>query len=181
MKLFFLFCSFVFLLSCGGGSSSGTASSASVEGLDYSGTYDFAGVQCFSNTTNAATASAAISSGSASFTISGNNYSSTANYGGCTITITRRVVFNADYSFSFTNNLVTSATGGSCSLSVSLSNTPANSVNPKMLTSGYTTGQTFSTTNGAYIRGTTSHALGIYSVFQSSDPTDLCYIVYAKR
>ncbi len=172
----------IFLVSCQPGGSD-SSSNSTVTGLDYSGTYNFAGVDCFYPNTSQLTQTAVVVAGtSSSLTISGNSTTSNSWYNSCNSVSTTTAVFNADYTLTMTNRKMTSVNfgSGSCTSGIQLSNTPTNAITPKILTYTVSTNDVIPDINSAYIRNTTNGNLGFLSTFTTAVNTDICYLIYTK-
>ncbi len=175
--LFILFC-VVLNISCSGGSSGSSSGSPSIEGTDYSGTYNFNNIQCYNTALTTLTNATTISGGfSDTLTVSGNSYSGVAIAGSCTINYSGKIVVNSS-GLSLSNRVVTSATSGSCTQTLNLNGT---TITPTSVVSTYTTNQSHSSvSNTPYIWNASTKAFGLLSNF--SDGTGgHCFLVYIKQ
>lgn len=179
-------------MSCSGGggsNNSNPAGGSSIEGLNLSGTWRFAGVECYDLNTQALTAYGSPSGGSSVSTevISGNNLSSEdLGSGSCKVTMSRRIVANLQSGTATggygtgTFGATTAATspGASCSLSVTFNMAQGN-INPLTLNSTYTQGQNIPQQSFEFLINTSY--LAITSLIQVvGRPADVCFLVYQK-
>lgn len=165
-----------------GGSDSPAAAPATIVGFDYSGTYITSRVECYNPGLTAVTTYANISAGQSTIVISKNSQATTAASGACTAQINGSVEFMPNGVLNLRSRTVTSATGGACTVTTTLSPAPANTVSPASLPNSYTNGQVFNAITGAYVRNATTGDIAILSTFtNSSSGTDPCYTILVKQ
>lgn len=154
------------------------------------GTFTLAQVECYS-ASGAVTKVGAIPAGTSEFTIIGNQYTSTVSDSDCTAEISGEIEFgrNSETAFyTIENAAVDSATGGSCNVSYSISESgsggPLN-INPVSAT--YTVGSLGLVSN-AYVYGESDvidaevFAIEVQGLTTTgSTPADTCYTVYVKQ
>lgn len=166
----------------GGGSTTNNNQSAAVTGLDYSGTYKLNGVACYNRDLKTLTTSAAVSGSNETITISGNSYSSNTISGNCNSASQGTIKFVDSSTLNLTSIKTTSATGGSCTLSLNLSQAPANTIIPTGLSQTVTANETKADVVGAsYIRNDSNGMIGLLSTFRNSaNSEDICLMIYAR-
>lgn len=149
-----------------------------VSGNDYSGTYALSGVECYNSALSALTNVATVTNGfSESVVISGNSLTATDTQGACTVVFTGDIVFSSS-TLSLTNRKVASATGGACSLTLTLS---AGAITPNSSTTAYNPSSALtSLTNALYIRSETTGAVWLPSV-HTDGAGGYCFLKYIKQ
>lgn len=155
-----------------------------------SGTFVLTQVECYSSL-GSVTKVGAIPAGTSEFTIIGNQYMSTVSDNDCTAEISGEIEFgrNSDTAFYVIENAsVDNATGGSCNVSYSISESgsggPLN-INPVSTT--YSVGSLGLVSN-AYVYGASDvidaevFAIEIQGLTTTgSSPADTCFTVYVKQ
>lgn len=177
------YASMIFALFCCGCSGGGGSSPAanSVQGTDLSGVYSLAGVGCYNlNSPGAATHSAAFSDAHETITIAGNSYTSSSTSGGCTITGSAGVVFNSSSNqATFTNWLVNTATGGSCTYNYT---EIGNSITPTSLAVTQSSGQVIGNKTDSYLLTSSPSGIAILTTaFSDGVGSDTCFLVFNKQ
>jgi hypothetical protein len=141
-----------------------------------SGTYMNNNVQCF-NSAGTTLTHATTYSGSYSdiIVVNGNSLTETTTSGACTVVQTGRIVVSGN-ELSLSNGVVTSATGGSCTLTETLN---GSTITPTTQSFTLTTGQAISNaTNVPFF--SSGAAFGILSIFTDGSGGN-CFIVLTKQ
>lgn len=181
----------IFLTACGGGGGSGGGGSGgtTIEGLNLTGTWRFAGVECHDSSFQNITAVGIPSSGSSVGTISiqGNQLTSEdLGSGSCKVVMSRRIVANlldgnANGGYGTGTFGATSASvspTSSCSLSVSF-DMAQGSITPATLNSSYTQSQSVAQQSFEFLIN--PPYLALTSLIQVvGRPTDICLLLYQK-
>lgn len=177
MKSIFLALCLTLVFSGCNGSDSGSTSIAAVEGVDFSGTYNFQDVECY-DSSGTETASEAFTAFDESMTIIGNSLVATATSPGCVVDITENIVFSSSASSTgatITDVAIQSATGGGCTLVKTLS---GSSISPTTVDSPFTTGESIGNVSANYLW--VSPHLGVPTGY-SDGSGDTCYLVFTKQ
>lgn len=168
--------------SSGGSSENGSGSSATITGLDYSGTYISDRIACYNSGLTTLHTVGFLSSGTETIVIIGNSFTSTANSGACSVSISGTIQFSA-YTLTMPTRTVTAANGGGCTVTTALGNLPSNTVFPISTAGTYSVGQNLGMANEiGYVYSSSTGNIGVLSTFtNSASPTDLCFTVYIKQ
>lgn len=179
--------SLILLVGCGKGGGGG-ASSTSVEGTDYSGTYEFSGVECYNSSLTQLTSVylSAASSPTERLAISGNTASTTDTAAGCSTQEQSKVVFTrqgTEYgTFTVTSRSVTTSPGGSCTLNFSLTKNSGSDLTSTTFSATYSNNSNPAGLTGEYLRNTSTGAIGLLSSLKvNGSPSDLCFLIYLKQ
>jgi hypothetical protein len=179
------------LMACsgGGGSGDGGSGGTTIEGLNLTGTWRFAGIECydssFQNLTAVGTPSASSSVGTNS--IQGNQLASEdLGTGSCKVLMNRKIVANlqagdANGGYGTGKFGVTTASttpSSSCSLSLSF-DMISGSITPATVNSTYTQGQSLPEQSFEFVIN--PPYLAFTSLIQVvGSPTDICMLIYQK-
>lgn len=177
MSLSGLFC----LSACSGGGAGGGLSSVPVKGVDLSGIYSLAGVECYSQSTYQMTEYASFLGYTSVLTISGNSISSVSQTASCAAETNGRVVFNSDNTAEIGDMSYSSVSSGACTFSLNLSNTPTNTITPKALSTTVSRGQVEPGKTTNWVRNNSTESIGILSVYKAANPSDVCLLIYFKN
>lgn len=169
LVLAFIGCSL--LVACSGGGSSG--SGASVTGINLTGSYSLNNVECYSSDLSTMTSSYPVTGMTSTVVVSGNSSTTTYTSGSCVVTIQGNIAAVSSLTMNLTNRVVTSATGGSCTVNVSVG--------------GVSDSQTFSAnqtiadrTNVTYVYNTNTNKFGLLNTL-SDGVGAYCFYVYQKQ
>jgi len=161
-----------------GGSGGGSATAAAaIQGIDFSGTYILNKIECYNSALNLTNGSTFTGNFTDSVVVTGNTYVATTAEGNCTVTTTGNIIVNSD-GLTISNIQVTNATGGSCTIIETLTNT---NISPNALNTTYTLNEVIAgVTNQPYIWNANAKVFGIPSIFTDGGAGDVCFEVLTK-
>lgn len=168
------------VLGCGGsgGGSGGSATASNpIEGDNYTGNYDMLGVGCFNNSTGAVTTTDEYINVTERFEVVGNNITIRSSSAGCnTVQTGRLVVDAANNQVTLSNQVVTSASNGNCTLNYTL---VGNTITPKTLTSNFSNNQQLQDITILFLD--TGGAIGLLSNYTNGQANNSCFIFYVRE
>lgn len=177
----------IYFCGCSNGSSSGSSSQGStITELDLTGTWRFAGVECYDSSMNVTAAGIPSSDSSVSTTtISGNvSATETLGIGSCKIVTNRSIVANLTEgnssggagTGSFGTGSITTQSSKSCSTSITFQMI-SGSINPSSLSETFTNGDSLSQQSFQFLINPPYFA--ITSLIQViGRPSDICFLIY---
>jgi hypothetical protein len=162
----------------GGGSSAPNGPAAvSLLGKDMSGTYIFRSITCLDNIGNFVSVTQPSSTLNDTLKIKGNSFTEDSSDGTCSATSAGSMQFVDSVNLAITDQKVTSATGGACTLQVSISGP----ITPNPYTYNFVLNQIKPNISGAYAFNEPAKKLYIYSKFSDGNAQDKCLLTYDKQ
>jgi hypothetical protein len=167
------------VLVCGcGGSTPAANQTTPVQGVDFSGTYQFKDIECF-NGAGTETASATIPGFTDSAVIIGNALTGTTAQGICTVALAETIMFSSSANSTgllISGISVQSATGGSCSITKTLSGSV---ITPTTSSTTYSVGESFGNISADYLWA--APYLALPSGYSDGSGSDICYSVFMRQ
>lgn len=154
----------------------------------YDGTYLLGGVECYDSNNGENTAAAILDNGfKATVKISGSRIVTTTEGSGCIATTTGNVSLNPEEGsgghygeLSLSNQLSVTNTGTQCTQSYTLQAYSGDTITPSGMSSTTDHNYPSSDVTGIYMLSDEGH-LALYSTYKSSNPTDICFMIYLKQ